>query len=320
MGRKDKISLATKYLSNRRYLNEVPVEGKKNSKFQFHLGNYDLYAAQIIRTGSCITLLSSPMTVTEESFWNTTHFEDLAKYVFWTFNKSFLLKLLDRVENESPAILARFQDLLLENPVPYREPVPSNADEELRFCYMKNRNLQKDAKFQLMYSLDEQNRKVFLNAVEKKIARSVLAPFIGEAVPPPPPSTHDVEKPKDGPILDFLKLVRPMNGSPEETLRFITNQTEQAGYKWPLFSPVQRLNNGKNPYGFNGAIAAMIYHFQQLGYIDKGHRFDDVFKAYLTYSQNGIGKLPTFLANYRQDNQYRKYLSNLKDLKINKLP
>ena len=85
MSRKNKISNATKYLSNRRYLNEVPVDGKTNSKFRFHLGNYNLYAAQIIRTGKCITLLSTPITVTEDSFWNTNHFEDLAKYVFCTY-------------------------------------------------------------------------------------------------------------------------------------------------------------------------------------------------------------------------------------------
>jgi len=315
VGRKDKISIATKYLSNRHFLNEVSVEGKMNSKFQFRLGNYDLYAAQIIRTGNCITLLSTPLSVTEDSFWNTNHFEDLVKYVFWTFNRSFLLKLLSGLEKQPPAILALYRELLLEYPAAYREPVPAHADEELRFCYMKNGNMKKDAKFRLMYSLDEQNRSAFLKAVEKGIAEGLAS--LGKPLPSP---IEDSAGPEEISPLDFFQLVRPMNGSPEETIRFITNKTQQAGYKFSPFTPVKRLANGKNPYGFNGAAAAMIYHFQQLGYIDKEYVFVDVFKAYLKYSQNTVGKLSTFLANYREDNQFRKYLSNLKELEINKLP
>jgi hypothetical protein len=40
-----KVSFPTKILSNRHYLNEVPVEGKVTSKFNFMIGWYDLYAA-----------------------------------------------------------------------------------------------------------------------------------------------------------------------------------------------------------------------------------------------------------------------------------
>ena len=316
MGRKDKISLATKYLSNRRYLNEVSVEGKMNLKFQFHLGNYDLYAAQIIRTGNCITLLSTPLTIAEDSFWNTNHFEDLVKYVFLTFNKSFLLKLVDEIENQPLAILARCRELLLEYPAAYREPVPADADEELRFCYMKNGSMKKDAKFQLMYSLDEQNRSAFLSAVEKGIAGGVSS----SSTDPVPPPVDNSAGPEEISPLDFLQLVRPMNGSPEETLRFILAQTENAGFRFSLFTPVERLPNGKNPYGFNGAMAAMIEHFRQLNYLDKECSFDKIFKAYLKYSGNNVGKLHTFLGNYRNDQNFRKYLSNLKDLKISKLP
>jgi hypothetical protein len=57
MGKKEKISFPTKILSNRYYLNEVLMEGKKTLKFNFRIGYYDLYAAQIIRLGNCITLL-----------------------------------------------------------------------------------------------------------------------------------------------------------------------------------------------------------------------------------------------------------------------
>ena len=104
------------YLSHRHYLNEVSVEGKKNIRFLRHLGYWDRYLFQIIRTGNCISLLSTPFTITEESFWNINHFEDLAKYVFWTFNKSFLLKILDRVESQRLPVLLRCRELLAEYP------------------------------------------------------------------------------------------------------------------------------------------------------------------------------------------------------------
>jgi hypothetical protein len=48
MAKKEKISFPTKFLSNRHYLNEATVEGKKAPKFNFTIGSYDLYVQQII--------------------------------------------------------------------------------------------------------------------------------------------------------------------------------------------------------------------------------------------------------------------------------
>jgi hypothetical protein len=42
--------------------------------------------------------------------------------------------------------------------------MPEDADEELQVCYLKNGNLKKKAKFQPMFSLDEENRKSFLES------------------------------------------------------------------------------------------------------------------------------------------------------------
>jgi len=81
MAAKGKIGFFTKYLSNRHYISEVPVEGKESSKFHFTTGYFDRYVNQIIRTGNCITLLSTKISITEESFWNISHFEDLARHV-----------------------------------------------------------------------------------------------------------------------------------------------------------------------------------------------------------------------------------------------
>jgi len=116
------------FISHRHYLNEVPVEGKKNLRFLRRLGFWDRYHLQIIRTGNCISLLTTPFAITEESFWNINHFEDLAKYVFWTFNKSFLLKIIGRVEGQRLPVLVCCRDLLVEYPVAYREQPPADAD------------------------------------------------------------------------------------------------------------------------------------------------------------------------------------------------
>jgi len=74
------------------------------------------------------SLLTTPFAITEESFWNINHFEDLAKYVFWTFNKSFLLKIIGRVEGQRLPVLVCCRDLLVEYPVAYREQPPADAD------------------------------------------------------------------------------------------------------------------------------------------------------------------------------------------------
>ena len=131
MGQKRKVGFVTKLLSNRMYLNEVSVEGKTSNKFNFKIGWYDLYAAQIIRNGNCITLLSNSFVLDKRTFWNTNYFEDLTRYVFWTFNKSFLATLTDAIETLSPITLQRCAELLRDNFTPYDDKLEENADEEL---------------------------------------------------------------------------------------------------------------------------------------------------------------------------------------------
>ena len=63
-----RIAFWTMWISHRHYLNEVPVEGKKNIRFLRRLGNWEQYLFQIIRTGNCVSLLSTPYSITEESF------------------------------------------------------------------------------------------------------------------------------------------------------------------------------------------------------------------------------------------------------------
>ncbi|HVU93714.1 MAG TPA: hypothetical protein VHE34_00755 [Puia sp.] len=277
------------------------------------MGNYDEYVSQVIRAGNCVTLLRESYPITVQSFWNINHFEKFAQSVFWTFNKSFLLKLLDRAGAQKPIELHRCRELLEQYPVAYPEPMPEDADDELKVCYLKNSNLKKSPKFRTMYSLDVENRKSILEAVNKRIAALFPPSSAPDPVIPSP-----VEPESTIPI-SFLSMVRPMNGTPEETLRFIAEQVDKAGIRFALFSPAERIYKNKNPYGLNGAMAATIRYFFERGYFNKEYSFAEVFKSYLVYSGNKVGKLPSFLENYQEDGHFQKYFDKLKDLKISKL-
>ncbi|MEO5998578.1 MAG: hypothetical protein ABIN89_17615 [Chitinophagaceae bacterium] len=316
MSKKVKVGFATKLLSNHYYLNEVQVEGKATNKFNFKIGLNDQYAAQIIRTGNCITLLSNPITLTDDSFWNTNYFEDLTHYVFWTFNKSFLLKLMENIETLKLPVLKRCAELLLENFIPYAEPLDDHPDEELKWCHVKNENLKRDPKFSQMYLLDEQNRTAILHAVEKRITEFPM-PLL-KPLPVSEPAIPEDETQPGTKIKLFLEVLKPINGSTEETLQFIQQKIEEAGFEFNLFSPVPRLENGKNPYGLNGCMGAMIDHFYQVNYFKKEYTLEQIFKAYLQYSGNSIGKLKAFLSEFRQDKSYLKHFEKLKALKLKK--
>jgi len=307
MAEKEKLNWIIKFESIRHYMDEVSVEGQRTKPTQRKLANYDKYIAQVIRAGNCITLLmdSYPMDVT--SFWNVNHLEKFVGAVYWTFNKSFLLKLLEDVEVQKPMVLLRCRELLLENPSAYSDPIPEDADDELKFCYRKDKSMKRSVKFRPMFLLDQQNRKSILEAVEKKIA---------SFSPTPPDNTST--KPSPTPTVPFLNMVRPMDGDRQKTIEFMKAQVEKAGFKFPLFSKVAHLPNGKNPYGLNGAMAAMVRVFYDLNYFKKEYEFIDVFKSYLDFTGNNIGK-SIFLEDYLEDRNFLKYSNKLKDLKISKL-
>ena len=162
-----KVSYATKLLSNYFYLNEVELEAKTTSKFNKHLGIYDQYIMQIITSGNCITLLSnSTAPLDDVSFWNPNYFEDLAKYVFWTFNRSFLIKITETLHHTKPSYLKRCIELLKQNRAPYNELLDDCQDEEVIWCHVKNEKLKADPRFSIMYVLDKQNRTAILLALK----------------------------------------------------------------------------------------------------------------------------------------------------------
>ncbi len=220
-----KVGLATKFLSNRNYLKEVSVEGKITNKFNFKIGFYDQYAAQIIRIGNCITLLSNDITINKDTFWNPNYFEDLTKYVFWTFNKSFLQSLLRIINTSDSPTLNRCRELLEENFIPYGSPTQEIVDEELRWCQVKNAKLKVDDKFQLMYSLDLENRTAILKALKEKGA---LADE-NKNEPQLPAETEKIST-------TFLDIIRPTENGAQQTIEFIRLKMAEAKFEFDLLS------------------------------------------------------------------------------------
>ena len=115
MEKKRKIGFATKLLSNHYCVNEVPVEGKTTSKFNWRIAFYDQYVSQSIRTGNCIKFLSTKINLTEDSFWNINYFEDLTRYMFWTFNNSFLFKVTGKIDSLKLPVLLPLADFSTKN-------------------------------------------------------------------------------------------------------------------------------------------------------------------------------------------------------------
>lgn len=181
--------------------------------------------------------------------------------------------------------------------------------------------MKEQSRFAPLYRLDAQNRKDLLDAVEKRIAQ-FPAPLLqpadeGQLVLRSAQDPESLDTPQ---AVVFLEMLWPVDGSPERTLQFIAAKVEEAGFDFKLFSTVKRLANGKNPYGFNGCMAAMIDFFYQLQYFKPEYDLGQIFGAYLRYSGNSVGKFKTFLSEFRQDSHYRKYSARLKALKISKLP
>jgi hypothetical protein len=58
--------------------------------------------------------------------------------------------------------------LLEQHQKPYDESLEVTADEELQWCFVKNGFLKKDNKFELMYTLDQENRAVIKEALVRK--------------------------------------------------------------------------------------------------------------------------------------------------------
>ncbi len=124
-----KIHWSTKALSNKNYINEVSIDGKKTNRFNFRLGFYELYIGQVMRVGNCLTLLSTPPVFSLQIFKSTNLFDDAAKYIFWTFNATYLHTLEKYFSTLSSEELKDTLSILQTNPESYVHVDGNEADE-----------------------------------------------------------------------------------------------------------------------------------------------------------------------------------------------
>ena len=305
---KRKIHWPTKIISNRNYIKEVSIDKKVTNTFNFKTGYYDLYAAQIIRAGNCITLLSSPPTFSLTTFKNSNLFEDIAKYVFWTFNESYRMQLIEHLSDFSDVELQRCQSLLHNNFIPYDGIGEDNPDEELVWCMVKNNHLIVDPKFESMYQKDRENREAILKEMNKLIELSDINN--NETA-----SAIDQEPTKQA---GFLDMIIPLNGSIENTLNYIESKIIEARFPHNIFHTISKSKKGANKTGLNSEIAAMVNIFQDKGYFKREFTFKDIFKSFGIYTKNQAGKDYDY-SFFVQDYNYKKYLEDLKSLEINNM-
>ena len=307
---KRKIHWPTKIISNKNYIKEVSIDGKVSNTFNFKTGYYDLYAAQIMRAGNCITLLSSPPVFSLESFRNSNLFEDIARYVFWTFNESYRLQLMEHLSNFSDVELQRCQNLLNKNYIPYEDIGEDNPDEELVWCMVKNSHLRADPKFELMYQKDQQNRQAILNEINKLVELSDTDK--AEIVSFGTPFAIDKE-PKKQP--GFLDMIIPVNGNIENTLSYIESKIIEARFPHNIFHTIKKTKKGANQTGLNSEIAAMVNVFQDKGYFKKEFTFKEIYKSFGIYTKNKSGKDYDY-SFFVEDYHFKKYLEYLESLEI----
>lgn len=268
-----KIHWPTKVLSNKNYIQEVSIDGKKTSRFYARVGYYELYASQVMRSGNCLTLLSNPPVFSLDCFKNINLLEDITRFVFWTFNSAFVTNLGKYLQTLSFEEIKSAQDLLQSNPEAYFNINETEADEELLWCKLKNENLKKDAKFNKLFQRDIDNRRTVLEVLGKLISGTTPKTTNTEAVPS-----------------EFLEMVNPVFDTTKNTLEYIESKILEAKFPHNIFRSIEKNKKGGNPTGLNAEIAAMVSLFQEKGYFKPEFTFKEVFKAFGNYTENQAGK------------------------------
>ena len=242
-----KVGWATKWLSNRKYLNEVSVEGKISSVYFKHLGHFDSYQNEVIRSGNCITLLSSPFSIKIESFWKLHFLEENLRFVFFTFNKSFVLDLIHHIPQLKPFELAGAIQLFQEYFEAFSITLPLENDEELQWCMVKNEHLKNDPHFEKMYLLDKVNRQTLLTAL------------LSYAHPTPPVASDNLDKTQPEHSVLFIDMLNTQEGLTEiDILNRIKEYLQKAGFEYDIFQNIGKGEGGRNLYGLNPRIEAVF--------------------------------------------------------------
>ncbi|HEY8660763.1 MAG TPA: hypothetical protein VIL78_17135 [Hanamia sp.] len=264
---------------------------------------------KIIRTGSCITLLSDFVPIEAKTFFRMLYFEDYAKYAFWTFNDNFIIDLSRNVLLISEDNIKSCVEVLRLYSMAYDERLNTGVDYELSFCYRKIASLKKDKRFDQMFALDLHNRKTVMELLEKRLVekseenKNDLSSIESE------PTNHEPEE------ISFLEMLIPVNGSKENTLSYIESKIIEARFPHNIFHTIKKTKKGANQTGLNSEIAAMVNVFQDKGYFKKEFTFKEIYKSFGIYTKNKSGKDYDY-SFFVEDYHFKKYLEYLEPLEI----
>ncbi|HCN83977.1 MAG TPA: hypothetical protein DIT07_10220, partial [Sphingobacteriaceae bacterium] len=228
-------------------------------------------------------------------------------------NESYRLQLIEHLSGFRKVELQRCQNLLYNNFIPYDGIGEDNPDEELVWCMVKNNHLRGDPKFQLMYQKDRENREAILKEIIKMIELLPVNKTETVSFETFPTIDKELKKPAG-----FLDMIIPINGSIENTLNYIESKIIEARFPHNIFHSINKTKKGANQTGLNSEIAAMVNVFQDNGYFKQEFTFKDIFKSFGIYTKNQAGKDYDY-SFFVQDYNFKKYLENLKSLKINKI-
>ncbi|HEY5462694.1 MAG TPA: hypothetical protein VIJ95_05505 [Hanamia sp.] len=266
---------------------------------------------KIIRTGSCITLLSDFVPIEAKTFFRMLYFEGYAKYVFWTFNNNFIIDLSRNVLLISEDNIKSCVEVLRLYSMAYDEKLNNGEDSEVSFCYRKILSLKKDNKFDQMFALDVNNRKTVLRLLEERMVEMKKSEENERDL-----SLIETEPANHEPVeISFLDMIIPINGSKENTLSYIESKIIEARFPHNIFHTIRKTKKGANQTGLNSEIAAMVNVFQDNGYFKREFTFKDIFKSFGIYTKNQAGKDYDY-SFFVQDYNFKKYLKYLKSIEI----
>ncbi|HEY5391027.1 MAG TPA: hypothetical protein VIJ57_02840 [Hanamia sp.] len=266
---------------------------------------------KIIRTGSCITLLSDFVPIEAKTFFRMLYFEDYAKYAFWTFNDNFIIDLSRNVLLISEDNIKSCVEVLRLYSMAYDEKLNTGLDYELSFCYRKIASLKKDKRFDQMFALDLHNRKIVMELLEKRMVEKKKSEENKNdlfAIEPEITNHQPVE-------ISFLEMLIPVNGSKENTLSYIESKIIEARFPHNIFHTIKKTKKGANQTGLNSEIAAMVNVFQDKGYFKKEFTFKEIYKSFGIYTKNKSGKDYDY-SFFVEEYHFKKYLEYLEPLEI----
>lgn len=288
-----KVSWTTKMLSNTPYIREVSIDGKKANLFHRRLGYYDLYVAQVMRLGNCLTLLSSVPSFSLDNFRNTNLLVDMVRFVYWTFNEAFLIRLEEYLCSFSINELSGIHHLLEAYPKPFICISDNEMDEELIWCSAKNQSLQKDIKFNALFEKDNYNRQACIKHIRRLINSKTKTnlDLIGE----------------DALVVEISFADMLLTEDKALILSEMEQEIISIGFPRNPFHPVAKNKKGANQYGLNAQMAAIVFHYQQQGYFKSEFTFKEIYKAFGKMGGNESGK-DYNLDYFKQDFLFDKYL------------